>query len=208
MDLVATAYRQFRQPTGVLGRFAGWIMAHRPSNVARNRWTVDLLQVQERDHVLEIGFGPGLAIERVARLAPKGRVVGIDHSPLMVELAGHKNQSAIEAGVVELKQGGFDLLLQLGESFDKAFSINVLQFLADRREALQLIRSVLKPEGLLATTLQPRHRGAKPEDAQAFAHKLSDELFIAGFRDLTVRQLDLKPVPAVCVLARRSKGAA
>lgn len=208
MGLLATAYRQFRQPTGALGRLAGWIMANRPSNIARNRWTVDLLQVQEADHVLEIGFGPGLAIERVARLAPKGHVVGIDHSPLMVELAGRRNRSAIEAGIVELKRGGFELLPQLGESFDKAFSVNVLQFLADRREALQLIRSVLKPDGLIATTLQPRHRGAKPEDAQAFAHKLSDELINTGFRDLTVQQLDLKPIPAVCVLGRKSRASA
>lgn len=208
MGLLATAYRQFRQPTGALGRLAGWIMANRPSNIARNRWTVDLLQVQEADHVLEIGFGPGLAIERVARLAPKGHVVGIDHSPLMVELAGGRNRSAIEAGIVELKRGGFELLPQLGESFDKAFSVNVLQFLADRREALQLIRSVLKPDGLIATTLQPRHRGAKPEDAQAFAHKLSDELINTGFRDLTVQQLDLKPIPAVCVLGRKSRASA
>jgi ubiquinone/menaquinone biosynthesis C-methylase UbiE len=201
-NLLATVYRQFRQPTGALGRLAGWIMANRPSNVARNRWTVDLLQVQEGDHVLEIGFGPGLAIERLARLAPKGRVVGVDHSALMVEVASRRNRSAIEAGVVELKRGSFELLPHLGESFDKAFSVNVLQFLADRREVLQLIRSILKPDGLIATTLQPRHRGAKPEDAQAFARTLSAELVDAGFRDLTVQQLDLKPTPAVCVLGR------
>ena len=68
-----------------VGRLAGWIMAHRRSNIERNRWTVGLLDIQETDHVLELGFGPGLAIEQVARLATKGRVVGIDHSALMVE---------------------------------------------------------------------------------------------------------------------------
>jgi ubiquinone/menaquinone biosynthesis C-methylase UbiE len=208
MDLLATVYRQFRKPTGALGRVAGWIMANRPSNVARSRWTVDLLEVQEGDHVLEIGFGPGLAIERVARLTPKGRVVGIDHSPLMVEQAGRRNRSAIEAGVVELKRGGLELLPQLGEMFDKAFSVNVLQFLADPAEALQVIRSVLRPNGLVATTFQPRQRGAKPEDAQAFAHKLSNDMVNAGFRDVTVQQLDLRPIPAVCVLGHKSKAAA
>ena len=63
-----------------VGRLAGWIMAHRRSNIERNRWTVGLLDIQETDHVLELGFGPGLAIEQVACLATKGRVVGIDHS--------------------------------------------------------------------------------------------------------------------------------
>jgi hypothetical protein len=32
---------------------------------------------------------------------------------------------------------------------------------------------------------------------------LSKELIDAGFREVTVRELGLKPVPAVCVLARK-----
>ena len=47
---------QFSNPHGLLGRLAGTIMAHRPSNQERNRWTVDLLEIQPDDHVLEIGF--------------------------------------------------------------------------------------------------------------------------------------------------------
>jgi ubiquinone/menaquinone biosynthesis C-methylase UbiE len=203
MGLVAVAYRQFHRPTGLLGRVAGWVMANRPSNVARNRWTVDLLQVRERDHVLEIGFGPGLSLERIARLAPRGRVVGIDHSALMVRQATRRNRAAIEAGVVELKQGGFELLPQLGEAFNTVFSVNVLQFLSDWAEALRLIRGVLKPGGLSATTVQLRHRGARPEDARAFAQKLSKEMVSAGFRDVAVSELDLKPIPAICVLGRK-----
>jgi hypothetical protein len=61
----------------------------------------------------------------------------------------------------------------------------------------------LKPNGLVATTVQLRHRGATAADAHAFARQLSKELIDAGFRDVTVQALDLKPVPAVCVLARR-----
>ena len=203
MGLVATVYRQFHKPTGFLGRLAGWIMANRPSNLTRNRWTVDLLQVNETDHILEIGFGPGMAIQRVARLAVRGRVVGIDHSGLMVQKAARRNGSAIKTGVADLKQGGLELLPQLGETFDKVFSVNVLQFLANHGEAIQLIRAALKPNGLVVTTVQPRHLGATAEDAQAFAEKLSKEMISAGFRDVTVKELDLKPLPAVCVLGRK-----
>jgi len=203
MSIVATVYRQFHKPTGFLGRVAGWIMAIRPSNIERNRWTVDLLNVQPSDHVLEIGFGPGLAIAHAARLAPTGRVVGIDHSALMIEQARRRNRSAIEAALVDLKLGGLELLPQLGEAFDKVFSINVLQFLPERAAVLQAIRSVLNPDGLVATTVQPRHRGAKAEDAQAFARRMSKEMIDVGFREVTVRGLDLKPIPAVCVLGRK-----
>jgi ubiquinone/menaquinone biosynthesis C-methylase UbiE len=204
MSLLAIAYRQFYQPTGVLGRVVGWILANRPSNIERSRWTVGLLNVKPSDHVLEIGFGPGLAIAHVARLAPQGRVVGIDHSALMIEQARRRNRSAIEAGLVDLRLGGFELLPQLGETFDAVFSVNVLQFLPERTAVLQSIRSVLKPNGLVATTVQPRHRGATAEDAQAFARRLSREMIDAGFREVTISGLDLKPIPAVCVRARKS----
>jgi trans-aconitate methyltransferase len=197
MGLAATAYRQFHRPSGLLGSVAGWIMAHRPSNVARNRWTVDLLQVEERDHVLEIGFGPGLALEAVARRAPRGRVVGIDHSALMVRLARRRNPG------VDLRLGGIEHLAQLGETFDKVFSVNVLQFLRDRSGTLGLVRAALKPGGIAATTVQLRRPGATADDAGAFAQKLSEEMIQAGFRDVIVHRLDLKPVPAMCVLARR-----
>ena len=75
--MLATLYGQFRKPTGFLGWVAGWIMAHRASNTTRNRWTVDLLNIKETDHVLEIGFGPGLSIASAARLARQGVVVGM-----------------------------------------------------------------------------------------------------------------------------------
>ena len=203
MKLVATIYRQFHRPAGMLGRAVGWIMANRPSNIQRSRWTVDLLNLHAGEHVLEIGFGPGLAIEQAARLVPGGRVVGIDHSALMMKQARHRNRSAIEAGVVDLKLGGLELLPLLGEKFDKVFSVNVLQFLGDRAEAIQAIRSVLKPNGLIATTLQPRNLGARAEDAHAFARKLSQEMIDGNFHEVTVKELDLKPVPAVCVIARK-----
>ena len=203
MNLMTVIYRQFHKPTGLPGRLVGWIMANRPSNIQRSRWTVDLLQVQETDHVLEIGFGPGVAIECVARLASRGHVVGIDHSPLMVERAIRRNRAAVDARLVDLKLGGLDFLPQLGELFDKVFSVNVLQCLPERAEALQLMQSTLKPNGLLATTFQPRHCGAKAQDAQTFAHKLSKEMEDAGFREVTIEKLDLKPIPAVCVLGRK-----
>jgi ubiquinone/menaquinone biosynthesis C-methylase UbiE len=55
-------------------------MAHRSSNRRRNAWVVSLLEVRRGDRVLEIGFGPGLAIRELARLATEGYVCGIDHS--------------------------------------------------------------------------------------------------------------------------------
>jgi hypothetical protein len=69
---------QGRHPRGAAGSVTGWVMAHRPSNRQRTRWVVWLLGVRPADRVLEIGFGPGLAIAELAR-AGAGHVYGVDH---------------------------------------------------------------------------------------------------------------------------------
>jgi SAM-dependent methyltransferase len=71
---------QFGRPRGLAGILAGWEMTVRPSNRKRNLWAVDLLEVRPADRVLEIGFGPGVAIRALARRASAGFVYGIDHS--------------------------------------------------------------------------------------------------------------------------------
>src|SRR3712207_5675999 len=88
-ERVTAAFRaQFWRPTGFWGRAAGLLMAHRTSNRRRNAWAVSLLDVRPEDRVLEIGFGPGLAIRELGRLARKGYVCGIDHSELMLRRGG------------------------------------------------------------------------------------------------------------------------
>lgn len=65
--VITAAVRQFGQPRGAAGKVAGWVMAHRSSNRRRNKWVVSLLDVRSTDRVLEIGFGPGLAIAELSR---------------------------------------------------------------------------------------------------------------------------------------------
>ena len=80
---------QFGHPRGRVGSVAGWQMAHRPSNRQRNHWVVALLDIRPADRVLEIGFGPGLAIAELARRAGgQGHVDGTDHSGVMLPPGG------------------------------------------------------------------------------------------------------------------------
>ena len=196
----AAIYRQFKKPEGFLGRMAGWIMASRSSNQERNRWTVDLLDLQPSDRVLEIGHGPGLALALAAGRVTSGEIAGIDHSSVMLEQATARNAAAIQAGRMRLSLGGLDDLGSLGGPFDKVYSVNVAMFWADRAGALAAIRRVMRPGALLATTHQPRHPGAKPEDAEAFAQAFSADLALAGFKNIRVERLALAPMPAVCIL--------
>ena len=68
--------RMFGRPQGVLGRLGGIIMAH--VNADCGAWISDLLKVGPNDSALEVGFGPGVVIQRLSQLAAAGHVAGID----------------------------------------------------------------------------------------------------------------------------------
>jgi len=87
-------------------------------------WVSDLLQIAPKDRVLEVGFGPGVVTERLAKLAPAGRVAGVDQSIEMVELARAHNITAIQKGRVDLQWGSVESLPFGDSTFDKALAIN------------------------------------------------------------------------------------
>src|SRR5262245_45224533 len=129
--IVGRVRAQFMRPTGFAGRAVGWILASRPSNRRRNVWSVSLLDIQRHDRVLEIGFGPGIAVREISRLADEGYVCGLDHSEEMVRQATKRNADAVRAGRVELRLGSVDRLPTFGELFDKVLAVNAIM-LADR----------------------------------------------------------------------------
>ena len=70
-------------------------MAHRASNKLRNRWTVGLLNLEPPQQVLEVGSGPGIALAQVAGCLTSGRIVGLDYSKTMHNMAANRNRQAI-----------------------------------------------------------------------------------------------------------------
>ena len=135
--------RMFGRPTGLLGRLGGIIMARTNQKVAA--WAIDLLGVNPSDRVLEVGFGPGVGIQRLAKSASSGRVVGVDCSTEMVEQATARNAKAIEAGRVELREGSVERLPFEDETFNRALVVNSMQVWPDVVGGLREIRRVMKP---------------------------------------------------------------
>lgn len=187
--------RQFGRPRGVGGRLAGWVMAHRDSNRRRNLLAVSLLEVRPTDRVLEIGFGPGVAIAELARHA--GQVYGIDHSEVMLRQASKRNAAAIRAGRVELRHASVDRLPFFEEPLDAILAVNTLGFWPNPGKQLSDLRGLLRPGGRIALVSQPRVPGATTAGA---GQELQDRLNEAGFVHLRVETLALTP-PVACVLA-------
>ena len=128
-DRVVDAVKaQFGHPTGLGGWAAGLVMAHRSSNRRRNSWAVSLLDVQPDDRILEIGFGPGLAILELSRIAHEGHVCGLDHSELMLRQASKRNADGVRRGLVDLRVGSVDALPAFEAPFDKILAVNAYLF--------------------------------------------------------------------------------
>jgi len=194
--------QQFGKPSGLLGVLVGLIMRVRPSNRLRSVRTLELLNIRPEDRVLEVGFGPGLAVARAAERATGGKVVGIDHSPLMLRQARRRNAKAIRAGRVELLLESADALPRFEERFDKILAVNVYMFWDDPACVLTSLRSLMKPGGVIALTLQPRRRGATADDTQAAAKRMAASLEAAGFGEVRTEILEMAPVAAACVVGR------
>ena len=137
---------QFGQPEGVWGRVAGRIMVRTPSNLERIQWTLALLDVKPSDRILEIGFGPGIAIELPSKLVPNGLIAGIDHSEVMVRQASTRNAAAIREGA-RCCIGSATILPRFDEPFDTIFTINSIHFWTEPVECLRSCAACSSPVG-------------------------------------------------------------
>ncbi len=202
MSLVEKVVAQFAKPTGFWGHIVGFIMAHRSSNLERNAWAISLLNLQPSDRVLEIGFGPGVTIQKMSEVVTDGVIWGIDHSEVMVSQATKRNQHAISAGRVRLLLASVSQLPSFDSSLDKILDVNSYQFWDNKIDILERLKEQLGAGGLIALVHQPRNLAATEEDATKAGVKFAADLEAAGFKGIKVERKIMKPVSTVCVLGR------
>src|ERR671937_880776 len=172
---------QFMRPRGGAGWLVGWEMALRSSNRQRSVWAVGLLEVKPGDRVLEIGFGPGIAIRELSRRATHGLVCGVDHSAVMVRQATRRNAAAVRAGRVDLRLGAAEHLPAFAEPFDKVLAANNMGMWREPDERLHELHSLMRPGGRIAIVSQPRCPGATAETTVAAGREIAARLTEAGF---------------------------
>src|SRR5437899_7275536 len=104
MGLAQRLAAQARKPSGWFGRF---VMSRFFNKVNKriNDLTIQRLELQPTDRVLDIGFGGGYTFPIMAVLASAGRVHGVDFSESMVQLAEKRFADLIQQGRLELRVG-------------------------------------------------------------------------------------------------------
>ncbi len=158
-------------------------------NAAPNRKAIDALEIGPTDVVLELGFGPGCAIERLAELAPRGKIFGVDPSEEMLIRASRRNSRAIAEGRVRLMQGRIEDARLRPSSIDKILAVNVVYFFDESGGELDEARRLLKPGGKMAIyatdkSAMSRWKFAGPATHRLFGREdLAASIRRAGFRD-------------------------
>jgi ubiquinone/menaquinone biosynthesis C-methylase UbiE len=178
------------RPTGVVGRLFGWLMAR--ENDPMNALAVEALAPRPGERVLEVGFGPGAGLARLAAAVPEGRVDGVDHSAAMVAAARRRNRHAVREGRVRPQLGSADALPYPDACFDGAVAVNNHQFWPDPAAALREIARVLRPGGRLVVAIRAR----SPEGRLRYDGIAYDEPSRAALR-AQVSQAGLEVLPEV-----------
>jgi len=136
-----------RNARGLLGRVIAFIMAR--ETWSQNLRAMGTLGINRSDRVLDVGCGHGRSLTELAARACEGRVVGVDPSELMVEIAMQRSRPLIEADRVNVVLANVETLPFPSDFFDKVLCVHVLYFWKDLDVPLREIARVLKPGGRL-----------------------------------------------------------
>jgi SAM-dependent methyltransferase len=116
------------------------------------RRVLDRVGISPGERVLELGPGPGaFTIEAARRTEPGGSLVAVDIQPEMIASLKEKIRESKLTNIETHVADAYHLPLDEG-SFDRAFLVTVLPEIPDRKRALNEIRRVLKPGGVLSIT--------------------------------------------------------
>jgi SAM-dependent methyltransferase len=129
-----------------------WPLFERAAQSVSNR-LVELARIKPGDRVLDIATGTGEpAITAARKVGPNGRVIGVDHSPGMLEVA-RRRAASLGLSNVEYREGDAASLREPSASFDAVVCRWGLMFVPDLAAAVRGIRDLLKPGASLATAV-------------------------------------------------------
>lgn len=117
-------------------------------DVGWRRRAVALARLGPDQVALDVGVGTGdLAFDLLAASAPTARVIGVDVSPAMLEIARTRAASSLVGARFEARQADVHALPFDDASFDRVVAGFAVRNFADLADGLAEMRRVLRPGG-------------------------------------------------------------
>ncbi|KAK0041857.1 demethylmenaquinone methyltransferase [Biomphalaria pfeifferi] len=142
-----------RPQKGLFGWFVTQYLTKRNGFLEEN--AVRLSNIKPDHHVLEIGFGPGIGLESAYKIIKDGdgKLYGIESSFYMVETASKRLHQALTDKKLMLFHGCASSIPLNTDSVHRVFHCNSYYFWPSMRPVLREIYRVMKPGGVMVTTL-------------------------------------------------------
>src|SRR5262249_26407915 len=134
--------RQCRKPSGAVGTLYARMM--NVTHSALTDWGLAHVAVGADQVILDVGCGGGRAIQKLAALAPRGTIWGIDYSAASVRAARRTNADAIGAGRVRIEHGSVAALPFADGTFDLVTAVETHYYWPDLPASMREIFRVLK----------------------------------------------------------------
>ena len=146
---------QYRRPMGHRGRLVATMMNQHHEKLTL--WGLTKVTIGSDFVVLDVGCGGGKTVGKLAKLAPKGKVFGIDYSPDMAKFSKKINKKLIAQNRVEIIEASVEKMAFKDDFFDLVTACETYYFWNKFSDALAEIRRVLKPSGKLLLVNELRY---------------------------------------------------
>jgi trans-aconitate 2-methyltransferase len=107
------------------------------------REVIERLELRGDETVLDAGCGSGRVTRLLLERLPRGRVIGVDSSPSMIEQARRSLGDAVDLIVSDL------VGLELDEPVDAIFSNAAFHWILDHRRLFERLHAAVRPGGRL-----------------------------------------------------------
>jgi len=138
---------QYQCPTGPKGRLVAAQMNRHHAKLTL--WGLTKVNVGSNFEILDVGCGGGKTLSRLAKLAPQGKVYGIDYSRDMVKFSRKINKALIAQKRVKIIEGSVEKIAFAISFFDLVTAFETYYFWPNLPDAFKEIHRVLKIGGKL-----------------------------------------------------------
>lgn len=117
---------------------------------ATNRLAVDALALPPEAVIVDVGCGAGAALRHASQKVTRGRLIGVDPVPRMVEIARERATGHPAQERLEFRVGPAEALPVEDGMADVVFAFDSFDHWQDKAAGLAEIRRILRPNGQLA----------------------------------------------------------
>ena len=199
MGLLSKIFSNTRKPEGFWGRMMVAGM-NGGAHAAMASWGLDFGGVPADGEILDIGCGGGANLQRLMQRSLKGKVTGVDYSPVSVEKSRKVNADAIAKGRCQVKEASVSSLPFKDHTFVMATAFETVYFWPEIEKSFAEVKRVLLPGGKFLIVNEDDGLSGNNEKWEKMIEgmhtytpdELKEHLTAAGFKDITIKRDEQK----------------